>query len=199
MCCFASQTIPELSASSISTLNGTCGAATNGYTNLIVDIYLPDPDGQTNGAKFNLPEFGGTSGWGFVQGKTYLGTFMDNGPFDANPAVGAFSFNISSLGLTAGTKITAAVTYSADAPPRLTGITRSGNSTSLTWTGGNGSGTSGFGVQHASSFTGPWTTFAFAPTNTITVTDAATTQFYRILGPGTGMTTLFAKPVTLTP
>jgi hypothetical protein len=95
---FASQTIPVLSDSSISTLNGTCGVPTNSYTNLIVDIYLPDPEGQSNGAQFNLPEFGGTTCWGFVQGKTYLGTFIDNGPFDANPAVGAFSFNIRSLG-----------------------------------------------------------------------------------------------------
>jgi hypothetical protein len=196
---FASQTIPVLAPSSISTLNGTCGAGTNGYTNLIVDLYVPDPEGQTNGAKFNLPEFGGTNGWGFVQGKTYLGTFVDNGPFDANPAVGAFSFNISSLHLPAGTNITVAVTYSADAPPKLTGITRTGASTTLTWTGGNGSGTSGFGVQRASSVTGPWATFAFAPTNSITVTDAAATRFYRVQGPGTGMTTLFAKPVTLSP
>jgi hypothetical protein len=54
-------------------------------------------------------------------------------------------------------------------------------------------------VQHASSITGPWTTFAFAPLNAITVTDAVTARFYRILGPGTGITTFFAKPVILMP
>jgi hypothetical protein len=197
----ASQSIPALAASSITTLNGTCGAPNpdNGYTNLFVDVYLPDPVGQTNGAKFNLPEFGGTGGWGFVQGKTYLGSFVDNGPLDSNPAVGAFSFNISGLGLAAGTKVTAAVTYSRDARPELTAISRSGSNVTLAWTGGNGSGTSGFGIQRASVISGPWSNVAYSPTNGIVLTDTATTAFYRITGPGTGMTTLFAPPVVLTP
>jgi hypothetical protein len=40
---------------------------------------------------------------------------------------------------------------------------------------------------------------AYSPTNGIVLGDTATTSFYRIQGPGTGMTTLFAPPVTLTP
>jgi hypothetical protein len=154
----ASQTIPTLSPSSIiSTLIGTCGVPTNtcSLSNLIVDVYLPDPEGQVNGAKFNEPEFGGTGGWGFVQGTNHLGTFIDKGSLDSNPAVGALSFNISSLGLAHGTKITATVTYYPDAPPVITGIQRTGNNVTLTWSGGNGSGTSGFGVQHASTVTWP--------------------------------------------
>jgi hypothetical protein len=195
----ASQTIPALSASSVSVLSGTCGYPTNGYTNLFVDVYLPDPEGQTNGAQFGEAEFGGTNGWGFVQGRTYLGSFMDNSSYDSNPAVGAFSFNIRNLGLTAGTKVTVAVTYSSDARPNVTAITRNGNNVTLTWTGGNGSGTSGFGVQRAGNVLGPWTTVGFSPTNSIVLTDTASASFYRILGPGTGMTTLFAPPMILTP
>ena len=196
---YASQTIPELAASSISTLNGTCGLPTGGYTNLLIDLYVPDPEGQTNGAKFNLPEFGGTSGWGFVQGKTYLGSFIDNGPQDSNPAVGAFSLNISGLGLSAGTKVTAAVTYSRDGRPNITAISRSGTNVTLAWTGGNGAGTSGFGIQRASSVTGPWTPAGFSWNNSAVLNDTASTSFYRVLGPGSGMTTLFAKPVALSP
>jgi len=196
---YASQTIPELTSGSGSNLVGTCGQPTNGYTNLFIDLYIPDPEGQTNGAKFNLPEFGGTSGWGFVQGKTYLGSFIDNGPQDSNPAVGAFSLNIGGLGLTAGTKVTASVTYTRDARPNITTISRSGTNVALAWTGGNAAGTSGFGIQRASSIGGPWTTVGFSWNNSTVFADTASTSFYRIVGPGSGMTTLFAKPIILSP
>jgi hypothetical protein len=52
--------------------------------------------------------------------------------------------------------------------------------------GGKGSGTSGFGVQRAGSVLGPWTTLGFSPTNSIVLTDTASTSFYRMLGPGEG-------------
>ena len=164
--------IPTLSASStISTLSGTFAPAlpANGYTNLVLDLYLPDPEGQVNGALFGFPTFGGTTGWGFVQGKTYLGSFVI-----PDPASGAFSLDISSLGLAHGTKVTAAITYSAFARPNITSITRDGTSTTLAWTGGNGGPfvspggpSSGFGVLRASDINGPWTaTFAQAITTT---------------------------------
>jgi hypothetical protein len=198
--------IPTLSPSStVSTLIGTFGlTTTNGYTNLVLDVYLPDPEGQANGAQFDLPSFGGTgggtSGWGFVQGKTYLGSYVI-----PNPASGAFSLNVSGLGLAHNTKVTAAITYSAFARPNITSITRAGNSTTLVWTGSNGGPfisdtaggpSSGFAVQRASSLLGPWTT-SFAPSNSITLFDAASTSFYRVVAPLSGMTTLCAPPVTL--
>ena len=201
------QTIPVLSASStISTLIGTCGAPnTNGYNSLIVDVYTPDPEGQINGAQFDLEFFGGASGPGFVQGKRYLGSFLDNGPYDSNPAVGAFSLNISGLGLAHGTQVTAAVTYSSFARPRLTSISHSAGTTTLAWTGDNGGPfssltaggpSSGFGVQRATSLNGPWTT-VFSAGNSITLADNANVAFYRIVAPISGMTTLCATPVTL--
>ncbi len=201
------QTVPALSANStVSTLVGTCGMpSTNGYTNLVVDVYVPDPEGQTNGALFGLLFFGGQNNWGFVQSKKYLGSFLDNGPYDSNPAVGAFSLNISSLSVPHGTPVTVAVTYSAFARPRFTSINRNGNTTTLAWTGDNGGPfnsataggpSSGFGLQRAPTPSGPWTTI-YAPSNSITLTDAASSDYYRLTGPLSGMTTLCSPPVTL--
>lgn len=206
----AGTTIPTLSASTLTTLNGSCGVSTNGYTNLIVDVYLPDPEGQANGAQFGYEVFGASvagtpGGWGFVQGKTYLGSYLDNGPYDSNPAVGEFSLNIASLGLTSGTKVTVAVTYSTFALPVLAPAVVSGGNVTLSWTGDNGGPytstiaggpTSGFGVQSASNLNGPWTT-TFAANNSIVVPAAGSAGFYRIVAPISGMTTLCAAPVTL--
>jgi hypothetical protein len=198
--------IPTLSASStISTLVGTFGGTTtNGYTNVVLDLYLPDPEGRTNGAEFALPSFGGNgstaSGWGFVQGRTYLGSYVI-----PNPASGAFSLDISGLGLTNHTTVTAAITYSAFARPNITSISRAGTNTTLVWTGGNGGPfvstnaggpSSGFGLQRAGNLTGPWIT-SFAPSNSMVLPDTANMAFYRIVSPISGMTTLFAPPVTL--
>jgi len=197
--------VPVLTNSTVSLLKGTCPPPAHGYTNLVVDVYVSDDEGNANGALFNWAFFAGT---GFNQGKTYLGTFMDNGPYDSDPAVGAFSLNIASLGIQAGTKVTAAVTYSTFVAPALTGITRSGGSTTLQWTGDNGGpypivgvggAGSGFGVQRAATLNGPWTTVAFAPGNSITLADASDASFYRVAAPVAGMTTLFAAPVTLAP
>jgi hypothetical protein len=200
------QTVPTLSTlSTISTLVGTCGYPTNGYTNLVIDAYLPDPEGQTNGALFGQAFFGGSGGWGFVQGKKYLGSFLDNGVYDSDPALGSFSLNISNLGLAHGTKITVAVTYSAFGRPRLTSISHTNNVTTLFWAGDNGGPfssttaggpSSGFGVQRTTSLQGPWTT-VYAASNNITMTDSASTAFYRVVSPLSGMTTLCAPPVTL--
>jgi hypothetical protein len=194
--------IPTLAASStVSLLAGTFGpTTTNGYTNLVLDLYLPDPQGQTNGAQFDQPSFGGSSGWGFVQGKTYLGSCVI-----PDPASGAFALDISGLGLAAGTKVTAALTYSSFARPYITKISHAGTNTTLAWTGDNGGpfisagagGPScGFGIQRAESLSGPWTT-SFAASNSIVLTDTGNTAFYRIIGPVSGMTTLCAPPVAL--
>jgi hypothetical protein len=197
--------IPALSTNStILILKGTFAIPTSSYSNLVLDLYVPDPEGQANGALFDFPDFGGIgsspSGWGFVQGKTYLGSYSI-----PNPASGAFSLDISGLSLAHGTKVTAAITYSAFARPSFNSISRAGSSTTLAWTGSNGGpfGTntaggpsSGFGVQNAGALEGPWTT-SFAPSNSITLSDAASASFYRIVAPISGMTTLCAPPVTL--
>jgi hypothetical protein len=222
----ATNAIPTLaSGSTISKLIGTFAPiTTNGYTNVVLDLYVPDPQGETNGALFSQPSFGGNwatpGGWGFVQGQTYLGSYLI-----PNPASGVFSLDISGLGLAHGTPVTAAITYSAFARPKITSITRAGNSTTLAWSGStfisgtnewtssnggpfyannsgsptaqtSGAPSSGFGVQTASSLKGPWTT-SYAPSDTIVLPDSAQTAFYRIVSPLSGMTTLFAPPLTL--
>ncbi|MGP8238514.1 MAG: hypothetical protein ACLQVW_24315 [Limisphaerales bacterium] len=197
--------IPALSTNStILTLSGTFAVPTNSSTNLVLDLYLPDQEGMTNGAQFDYPDFGGNgngpSGWGFVQGKTYLGSY-----WIPNPASGAFSMDISGLGLAHGTAVTAAITYSSFARPAFTNINRLGNVTTLAWSGDNGGPyitntvggpSSGFGFQTGTNLSGPWTT-SYAPTNTITVTNTPSVMFYRIAAPVSGMTTLCAPPVTL--
>ena len=201
--------VPILSGSStISTLIGTFKApnTSSWYTNaVVVDVYEPDPLGEANGALFGLPVFGGPGngspgGYGFVQSKKHLGSYLLS-----NPSSGSFSLDISGLGLAHGTKVTVALTYSSFAQPKLTSISRSGGNTTLAWTGDNGgpypvagagAPSSGFGVARATSLNGPWTT-TYAAGNSITVADATGTTFYRIVAPISGPTTLFAPPVTL--
>jgi hypothetical protein len=197
-------TVPAINAgSTITTLSGTFNPPNTAsyYTNaVIVDLYVADPEGSANGALFGLPFFGGTGGWGFPQGKQYLGSYQV-----PNPASGAFSFDISSLGLAHGTTVTLTVTYSSFKAPNITSVSHSGTSTTVTWTGdaggpfvvaGQGGNTSGFGLQRATSPGGPWTT-TYADGNSATVTDTASVAFYRIAGPVNGMTTIFAPAVTL--
>ena len=184
----------------------------NPYNNLVLDLYVPDPEGQVTGAMFDLPSFGGSAGWGFVQGKTYLGSYLI-----PNPASGAFSWDISGLGLADGTKVTVAITYSSFARPKITSVIRTGSQTTLTWTGDNGGpfalGTHDTHVRKdfppcrvvplaasmcsaRAALAAPWTA-AYAPNNRMTITDAAGGAFYRVVAPLAGMTTLCAPPVTL--
>ena len=60
-------------------------------------------EGIANGIAANIPEIPD----GFIQGKTYLGSFVVDGQGDLNPAAGAFEFDITSLSLPANTKLTA--------------------------------------------------------------------------------------------
>jgi hypothetical protein len=209
--------VPVLFASTISTLNGRFNPPLNSATNVVVDVYVPDPQGQTDGALFGYEFFGAPApsggfrtagGWGFVQGKTHLGAFLDNGPYDSNPNVGEFSFNIAGLGLTNGTKVTVAVTYSKFRLPVLNTPVVGGGNVTLSWTGTAGGYTndtfgrpipgytSGWGVQRASSITGSWTT-TFAATNGTVLPVTSSAGFYRIVAPISGVTTLCAIPVTL--
>src|SRR5207249_1047857 len=98
-----SSIIPSLATqSTASRLIGTCALPStnsispntnNSYTNIILDVYTLDPEGWTNGMKFAFSELEvlDTNNAviftnGFPQGKTYLGSFKDNGPNDSDPA-----------------------------------------------------------------------------------------------------------------
>ncbi len=212
--------IPSLSTnSSAARLIGTCAppvpspavdfapAFTN-YTNIFLDVYTLDPEGWTNGMKFALQELEtfdpmtglATQTNGFPQGKAYIGTFVDNGPYDSDPAVGHFNFNIASLGLVSGTQVTVTANYSADpagthrgrvhtsnfanpvtllAPLVISSITRNGTTLTINWSGG----TPPYTLQRKSPITGGWSDAQTGISGTsATDTISGTQAYYRVKG-----------------
>jgi hypothetical protein len=186
------QIIPEISTNSNqSLLRGTCALGVAPYTNIIIDVYAADEEGWTNGQKFSLLELAytdpitmDTKYYGFPQGKTYLGSFVDNGPKDLNPAAGQFTLDISSLGIGTSTLVTLAASYSADPPgthngrthtsefanpltlvsaPRLR-IARSGTNVVISWATNAGT----FTIQATPQF-GPTSWASLAPQPTVSV------------------------------
>lgn len=110
--------VPILSASStFPRLIGNCATGAPPYTNIIIDVYQLDPEGWANGKAFGLQELVSPDGTtnGYPQGRKYLGSFVDNGPFDSDPAVGKFSLDLSGLDLGTG-EVTVTANYSADPP-----------------------------------------------------------------------------------
>jgi hypothetical protein len=125
------QVLPVLSTnSSQGRLRGSCAQGVPPYTNVIVDVYVADEEGWTNGQKFELQELaytdpsdGSTRFYGFAQGRRYLGSFVENGPEDLNPVPGQFEFDIRAFGLDTTSLITVAANYSADLPGTHNGQT----------------------------------------------------------------------------
>jgi hypothetical protein len=175
--------IPVIGATTTTTsLSGTCGKPVGApYTRVIVDLYQADP-----GAPANLP-----------QGLKWLGSFTDNGPEDSNSAVGAFTFNIASLGIAHGTPVTIAVTYSRDTQPTLGPITRAGNQTTLGVT--NGFGPATYAILKSSAVSGPYSyTTATAGGSAVFTDNNNPTSFYRATGPtATGQTSPFSDAFTI--
>jgi len=122
--------IPALSPTSTQArLRGSCALGKDPYTNIIIDVYLADQEGWTNGQLFQLAELayssptGDTLYYGFAQGRTYLGSFVDDGPQDLDPTPGQFDFDISSFNIPVGDIVTIAANYSADPPGTHNGRT----------------------------------------------------------------------------
>jgi hypothetical protein len=153
--------------STVNLLTGTCPTNNPAYSRVFIDLYISDPEGDA----ISDP-----------QGKTYLATYEDNSPADANPAPGAFSFNISSLGLTVGTNVTIAATYQNDSRPTISSVSVAGGNVTLEVTGGNPT----YSVQRASSITGPWSTISLltpaslASPASIVVPTGGAVAFYRV-------------------
>jgi len=111
---------PTLSASTtVSRLIGTAPLPTNTYPVVMIDLYVADPEGMATGKALDPALY--PNGW--IQGKTSLGTFLDNGPADLNPAVGAYEFDISSLGLGVNTLLTVTANYSPSPAATHNGVT----------------------------------------------------------------------------
>ncbi|MBM3835371.1 MAG: hypothetical protein FJ403_19265 [Verrucomicrobia bacterium] len=183
--------VPVLSTNTtLARLKGTVPVAdTNAYPVTIVDLYLPDPEGLANKSA-ELKN-------GSIQGLTYLGSFVEGSTNDFNANPGEFDFDISRLGLAAGTSLTVTANYSQApvgthnaivltspfanlmqtkagpvAPPPLA-ISRSGNNITITWTG------AAFALQSSAKVTGPWQN---QPTtgNSLTAQATDTARFFRL-------------------
>jgi hypothetical protein len=184
------------SSSTTARLVGTVPAGNATYPWTIIDVYLPDPEGLTNGLVVPDPFL--TNGW--VHGKTYLGSFTDNSSLDLDPAAGSFAFNTCALGLSLGTQITISANYSKDppgthnarvltslfSPPAtvLTGVTitsvsRSGNIVTINWCGG----VAPYTLQRRLVITDAWTDIQTGINTTSTTdTTTSTNAFYRVVG-----------------
>jgi hypothetical protein len=191
---------PALSTNStVARLLGTAPLPSAAYPVVIVDLYIADPEGITNGIAAGIPELPN----GFIQGRTYLGSFVVDGAADLNPAAGAFEFNIASLNVPLNTQLTVTANYQAaggPSSPTITSLfavpvaakavpavitigsaTRSGSTLTLGWTGGSPP----YQVQTRANLSGA--TWANDPTAVITGTSATLTisgneGYFRIQG-----------------
>jgi len=190
--------MPLLSTnSSSSRLLGTVPVANADFPTVMLDLYLADPEGMTNGQAANIPELPN----GFVQGKTYLSSFT------VTSTNGAFDLDISALGLTPGTPLTATANYSKAparthnaetltspfaAPvkigagttgPKLT-VARSGTSLVISWP----ASVSGYVVEATDSLVpANWAALSPQPAvlpvagqNTVTIPIGSGNRFYRL-------------------
>jgi hypothetical protein len=82
------------------------------YKSTILDVYLADPQGIALGkevaAAAGLTEFP----QGFVQGLTYVNSFVVDGPLDLDPTPGAFKFDLTGTDVKGGKLVTAVANYS---------------------------------------------------------------------------------------
>ncbi|MBN9690840.1 MAG: hypothetical protein J0M24_11425 [Verrucomicrobia bacterium] len=112
--------VPTLSANTtVSRLIGTAPLPTNTWPVVMIDLYVVDAEGIATGKALDASLY--PDGW--IQGKTSLGTFLDNSPADLNPAVGAYEFDISSLGIAVNTPLTVTANYSQSPAGTRNGVT----------------------------------------------------------------------------
>jgi hypothetical protein len=190
--------VPGLAADSdIGRLKGTVPAVDDiAYPVTWVDVYAPDAEGLGN----SVPELENA----FVQGSVYLGTFQEGGAADLNPEPGLFEFDVRSLGLLEGDRVTITANYSQDPvgtrnartlttpfslpaslgaavvlPPTKPGsvtIARVGNQIRITWEG------TGFNLQSAPAISGPWSNEA-STGGSFTIDIGSAEQFFRLSSP----------------
>lgn len=103
----AANPVPELSATTTLTrLVGKAAPGNTDYPTLIIDLYAADPEGIAYGSALGVPELP----QGFLQGKAYIGSFVDNSAADANKTAGEFDFSLAGLELK-GSLLTATANY----------------------------------------------------------------------------------------
>jgi len=194
--------VPVLSTNStVSRLIGTVPLPGTNYPVVLVDVYVPDPEGITNGIAAGIPELPD----GYIQGRTYLGTFVADGAGDLDPAAGAFEFDISSLGVPLNTPLTIAATYSSSpagtdgaagittlfavpvavkagsTAPAITSVSVNGANLIINWAGG----TPPYQLQKRANFnTGtPWVNEgAASAATTATIPISGSQDYFRVQG-----------------
>jgi hypothetical protein len=149
--------VPVLNTNStVTRLKGTAPLPNANYPVVLVDVYIADPEGITNGIAVGIPELPD----GFIQGKTYLGSFAADGSGDLDPASGVFEFDIASLNVPPNTQLTVTANYSKSpagthnaetitslfatpvtvrtgtVPVVIGSVTRNGSNLVVTWSGG---------------------------------------------------------------
>jgi hypothetical protein len=175
--------IPVIGPSTTTTsLSGVCGKPLAApYTNLVVDLYVADPNPA------HPP-----------QGIRWLGSFTDNSAADSNPAVGAFTFNTTGLGIGHGTNLTITVTYVSETRPTIASVRRSGSQSTVKI---NNPGTATYGIQKSATVSPTsWSsTGAAAVGGSATFTDSSNPKsFYRAQGPtALGQTSPFSNVFTV--
>lgn len=173
--------IPVIGAgTTTSSLTGTCGKRAALIMRVVLDLYAAD---TTAGAP--------------PQGKTWLGRFAENSAADSNPAEGAFTFDITSLGIAHGTQVTIAATYIMDGPT-ISAVSHNGGNTTLTISGGMPP----YDILGASTVTGPYPIVATAPGTTVTFADPHGMSFYQVvwhpqITSGSGQTSPFSDVYTM--
>ena len=104
--------------STLPSLRGTVPAARGeSYPVTMLDLYVADPAGIATGQSLQYDELP----YGFVQGRTFLGSLVVDGPQDKDPAPAAFEFDVVSL-VPENTLLTVTANYAtgpADAPPTV--------------------------------------------------------------------------------
>jgi hypothetical protein len=176
-----------------------CVVITNPFTNVIIDVYVANEEGLTNGAKFQtltniLPVW--------AQGETVLAyNLQADAAGDLDPATGAFNFNISPYNIPAGTKVTVTASYAKagvvgtymaemmtsrfslpvtlNAAPgiTITSITKSGSNVIINWTGGDAP----YIVEtRANVASGTWTPIQTNATASATVPIVGSQAFFRV-------------------
>jgi hypothetical protein len=177
-------------------------ADTNLWPTTAIDLYAVDPVGMTNGAAAQIPALPN----GFVQGRTWLATFVDNSAKDRNANPGDFDFDLTGVDLKGATLITITANYSQGQPGdtnavvltspfavpanlvsqpagdlKITGIAWSGVNMVLTWTGG----TPPYVVQQKTDLgAAQWRNVATNPASPATLPSAGSAAFFRLQSSG---------------
>jgi hypothetical protein len=171
-------------------LRGTVPLADpNSYGQPIVDVYIADPVGITNGMAAGIAELP----QGFVQGLTYLGSFTEGSGADLNATLGEFEFDISRFNVPAGAPLTVTANYVAASggggeAGSFSGFARTADgSLALTWTSGR--------LQSAPSVTGPWSDENVTGTSA-QINTGSGSMFFRLQSGGASPTPSTAPPLT---